>query len=162
MLEWCFQEDFLELYIKWRETPIKIKAYIYTCEKLSKTLNEELETRNIESTIPQTIIPETITLSIHQIVQGILHYAIYASKQSRVKNRGLLLATMITGINQLSELIQRLTNSFQHSHYYYLVGVEHRPVNLHKCSALKLGDLLEKSPLMNSLVKNAYIVLSLF
>lgn len=162
MLELLLQEDHLKLHIKWREAPIKIKAYIYVCEKLCKTLNEELEARNIESTLPQTIIPETITFSIHQIVQGILHYAIYASKQSRVKNKGLLLATMITGINQLSELIQTLTNYFQYSHQYYLVGVEYKPVNLHKCNTLKSGDLLKKIPLMSSLVKNVYIVLSLF
>jgi len=162
LLEWYFQGDLLELHIKWRETPIKVKAYIYLCEKSCKTLNEELDVRGIESTLPQTIIPESSISGIHQVVQGILHYTIYTSKQRRIKNKGLLLATMIIGISQLSELTQKLAEFFQTSYYYYLIGVEHRPINLYKCSTLKPEDFLKKPSSMSNLVKNTNIVLSLF
>lgn len=161
MLEWSFHEDYLELDIKWRETPIKIKVYVFLCSKLCEDLNSEVLTREIKSTDAQVIIPVTSISSIHQVVQGAVHYTIYSSRQRRIKNKGLLLGALILGYTQIDDLTSILEKNFKISPHYYLVGVDQRPRNLEKCYTLRLEDLLEKPTTMSTLVKNAYIAVTL-
>ncbi len=161
MLECSFREDHLELDIKWRETPIKIRVYVFLCNKLCKDLNSEVLTREIKSTDAQVIIPVTSTSSIHQIIQGVIHYTIYSSRQYRIKNRGLLLGALILGYTQINSLTNILEKTFKASPQYYLIGVDQKPRNLEKCHALKLEDLIKKPIAMSILVKNAYVAVTL-
>jgi len=161
LFEWFFRGDHLELHINWREELIEVKAYILLCEKLCSNLDDEITTREIENSLPHTIIPVNSVSSIHQVVQGIVHYVIYESRQRRIKNRGLLLAALILGFNQINDLIENLKKHFETSPYYYLIGVNSKPGNLHKCSTLRQEDFLKKPSTMNTLVKNVLIVTSL-
>ena len=161
MFEWIFKGEYIELHIKWRKEPLKVKAYIFLCEKLCENLNNEITVRGIESSFPHTIIPVTSIPSIHQLVQGVVHYAIYGERQHRVRNKGLLLAALILGSIQINDLVEILEKDFKSSQYYYLIGLESKPVNLNKCYTLRQEDLLKKPAIMNPLVKNVLLIISL-
>jgi len=161
LFEWFFKEEYLELGIKWRDEPIKVKACVFLCEKLSGELKNELLARGINGSSPLAIIPVTSVTSPHQVVQGVVHYVIHGARQHRIRNKGLLLSALILGTAQIDDLVEILEKHFKSSQHYYLVGVDSKPVNLDKCITLKREILLEKPATMSSMVKNVLLVISL-
>jgi hypothetical protein len=161
LFKWIFRGDHVELSIEWRENPLLVRVYLFACKKTCKDLDSEVETRRLVDTCAQAIIPVTSIASIHQILQGAIYYSLYASKQRRFRNRGLLLAALILGTTQIEELTKLLENTFEASNEYYLVGVDCKLDSLEGCYPLELRSLLEKPPTMHALVKNALVPLSL-
>lgn len=133
---------------------INVNIYIYLCNKLCKDLHEEVSKRGLNPVEPMAILPTKIVHSVLQIIQNSIHYKIYSKNLSRIKNKGLLLAMLITGINQVSKMLDLLERSYEESDSYYLVSVDKKPLIINKCSPLELGNHLTIGLDPMHLVKN--------
>lgn len=143
--------------LNWRG--LTVSLYAYFCENNSKSLIGEVSKRGVSPDAPMALVPTTLVESPLQLVQGAIHYAIYATRVTRIKNRGLLLASMITGITQLNELIENLESEFRDGADFYLVSVDVPPSNTEECMPVALR--CDKGVYLERLVKNVKNVLSM-
>jgi len=149
--------DELRVEIGWRGLHLSI--YLYYCKNETGNLNSELQLRKASPAKPITLIPVTLVETPLQLVQGALHYKFYAGRVSRIKNQGLLLALLITGMKQLDELIELFSSELEKGVDYYLVGVDALPGDLEGCKEVDVTGAESRS--LRALVKNTRLALSL-
>lgn len=115
--------------------------------------------RNALPTKPVTLIPSSLVETPLQLIQGALHYKLYANRITRIKNQGLLLALLITGTKQLNKLIELLNSEVENGTDYYLISIDVPLENLEGCTKISVADVRNES--LSALVKNTRLVLSL-
>lgn len=157
MLNIQIHENIIRIVLEWR--PLLIDIHLYVCKNSSRSLDNEIKLRGISHNTPIAIIPVTIVKTPFQLIQGAVHYAIYSNKITRIKNQGLLIASLVTGIHQLNELIDKLETEIGKGVDYYVLGVNIKPENIDKCEPYIVSNLKDEP--IDVLVKNVKYVISL-
>lgn len=138
----------------------EVSAFI--CGKLSPSLEDEIRLRGIGPDKPVALVPSSLISSPLQILQGAFHYAVYADKLKRVRNRGLLLAMLMAGFRQLNDFISAAEMEFARSADYYIVALGEEGFGKSMCRGLPLEERwAPPGPVRELLVKNVEAVLSL-
>lgn len=157
---------FLELRVKSGRISLEYLGFHHEisaliCEKLSASLEDEIKLRGLGPEKPIALVPSSLISSPLQILQGAFHYIANAERFRRVRNRGLLLAMLMTGFRQLNDFISAAERGYARSASYYIVALE-EDFNKTKCGELSFEELrIQVSPIRELLVKNVDAVLSL-
>ncbi|MEM4481747.1 MAG: hypothetical protein QXK88_04100 [Desulfurococcaceae archaeon] len=144
------------LELEWRDQSIRV--YTYLCES-SGSLAEEISRRGVSPDKPVALLPLSMVESPLQLIQGAIHYAMHAPRINRIKNRGLLLASLITGVTQLSELVESLERELRGRGNFYLISVDAPPCNTDKCVPIALR--FNEDMYSEKLIKNVKCILSM-
>jgi len=117
----------------------EIKAYIYVCDGTKKDIDKEIKELDISPSHPIAIIPFTMINSIWQIVFGIINYEIIHTYRKNLydkfRNKGLLLSMLITGEQQLGDIINRLRDEYVRSNSkYFVISLQDCIILSDKCS----------------------------
>lgn len=140
----------------WRNQ--KFLVYFYSCKNLSKDLASEVKLRGLTPDKPVAIIPARMIKGLVQLVQGAVHYKIYAESISRIKNKGLLLALLITGRKQLKELVDALELSIKSGEDYYIISLDEPLRKSELCTATDIEAGIPEE--LKQVVKNVDALLS--
>ena len=133
----------------WRN--LEVNIYLYSCHNITKDLASEVRMRGASPELPLALIPHNLVSSPLEILQGAIHYALYSHKIKRIRNRGLALALLITGIRQLEKLVSALEEELKRGTSYYVVGVNTDLRNKDCCAPL---ENLDTSRMPQRLAKN--------
>ncbi|MEM2024696.1 MAG: hypothetical protein QXW94_00145 [Desulfurococcaceae archaeon] len=144
------------LELEWRDQSIRV--YTYLCES-GGSLTEEISRRGISPDKPVAMLPVSMVESPLQLIQGAIHYAMHAPRINRIKNRGLLLASLITGVTQLSELVESLERELRGRGNFYLVSVDVPPCNTDKC--VPIAPRFNEDMYSGKIIKNVKCILSM-
>lgn len=158
MLQYGIYEDRIDITLEWINRTVSV--YIYECINKYLDLEREAVYRDISPSKPVSIIPLTLIKNPLQLIQGALHYDMYSNKITKIRNRGLLLASLMLGTRQISELVEAIKNELSRGVDYYLLSVN-TPVNaLNECSPAG-RQLIKETRSLDELVKNTKLLLSL-
>ncbi|WP_440060121.1 hypothetical protein ACSU1N_02920 [Thermogladius sp. 4427co] len=135
-------------------------AKTYICFKQCSTLKDEVTKLGLTPEQPIALIPESLVKYSLQILQGLIHYYANNNLFQRVKHRGLLLAMLILGDRQISELLENLEKGFASSKRYILVSADPGYGKPSNCEDYTLKDLTLPEDL-TIVIKNIAVVLNL-
>ncbi|AFK50692.1 hypothetical protein TCELL_0267 [Thermogladius calderae 1633] len=138
----------------------EFEARIYQCWKKNKDVDAELQDLGLAPDLPVALIPSKLIESDVQLIQGVAHYYMNKNLLTRIRHKGLLLATLVTGFKQLKDLLENLRVSYSQSERYFIVaatGGFPRPPN---CSDYEIHETDFAKDITN-IVKNVAVVLDL-
>jgi hypothetical protein len=153
------EKGLIRINLPWRS--LTLDVYIYKCSNLYKNLLKEVEYRLIKPEDPVAIVPISLIETPLQLLQGSLYYKLYSNGVKRVKNRGLLLAMMITGNKQINKVVGALGVEIERGVDYYLVSLESPPLNTNMCTPLSSLEIDRSREVLRPLVKNTSTLLEL-
>jgi hypothetical protein len=153
------EKGLIRINLPWRS--LTLDVYIYKCSNLYKNLLKEVEYRLIKPEDPVAIVPISLIETPLQLLQGSLYYKLYSNGVKRVKNRGLLLAMMITGNKQINKVVGALGVEIERGVDYYLVSLESPPLNTNMCTPLSSLEIDGSREVLRPLVKNTSTLLEL-
>jgi hypothetical protein len=153
------EKGLIRINLPWRS--LTLDVYIYKCSNLYKNLLKEVEYRLIKPEDPVAIVPISLIETPLQLLQGSLYYKLYSNGVKRVKNRGLLLAMMITGNKQINKVVGALGVEIERGVDYYLVSLESLPSNTDMCTPLSSLKIDGSREVLRPLVKNTSTLLEL-
>lgn len=157
VFNYVFLDDELRVNLGWLNSSFSV--YLYLCENVTRDLDGELALRGVSLAHSITLVPRSIVKTPLQLVQGATHFKLYGHKVTKVKNPGILLGMLITGMRQISDFLSTTRTEIEKGEKYYLVAVGTRPGNTQNCKPLKLTDMRNGN--LWALVKNTKLVLSL-
>jgi len=129
---------------------------IYKCMKRYENILEELKYRDIQPSKQVALIPTQLVKNSTQFIQGSIHYILYR-EEFNIVNQGLLLAMMITGVNQVKDLIDLVNELYIIDSEYYIVLLGDQGVNLENCTPYNCSqDIFRDAEI---LLKNIEIIL---
>ncbi len=103
----------------------RVGFIIYKCVGEKPGFEEEVDALNPPSTCPVAIIPSLMLSTAYQVIQGIVYFTGSEKPRLRVRNKGLLLAMLLTGKRQLKDYIVEASDSYRKSGgTYYIVGLK--------------------------------------
>jgi hypothetical protein len=153
------EKGLIRINLSWRN--LILDVYIYKCSNIYKNLLKEVEYRLIKPEDPIAIVPTSLIKTPLQLLQGSLYYKLYSNGIKRVKNRGLLLAMMITGNKQINKVVEALGVEIERGVDYYLVSLESPPSNTNMCTPLSSLEIDGSREVLRPLVKNTSTLLEL-
>lgn len=157
VLRYYYQDGKIHIDLTWRNTSLDI--FIHLCRNITSKLFDEVKLRSIKQDDPMALIPVTLVETPLQLIQGAIYYKIYSSRITRIRNKGLLLASMSLGIKQLNELVDKLENEIERGVDYYLVSVDAEPAITSSCNPADLSGVEDRS--LHTLVKNTQFIISM-
>lgn len=157
VLKYSHQNNKIHVELTWRNTSFDL--YIYLCRNKTNKLLSEVQLRSIKPDDPAALIPVTLIETPLQLIQGAIYYRIYSDRLTRIRNKGLLLASMILGVKQLGELIDKLEKEVGRGVDYYLVSVDTPLDAVNECSSINMEEV--RSTSLSALVKNTQFVISM-
>ncbi len=101
----------------------KVSLKIYKCQGGSTSLDGEIRRLDISPDKPIAVIPEDMIESAYQVLQGALYYMIADKLWRRTRNKGLLLAILITGRRQIKDYVDEAIEEYSRSKSYYTVVI---------------------------------------
>jgi len=129
---------------------------IYKCMKRYDNILDEINYRGIQPSKPVALIPSQLVKNSTQFIQGSIHYILYRG-EFNVVNQGLLLAMMITGVNQVKDIVDLVNKMFIVDGDYYIVFIGDQEVNLENCTPYNCSqDIFRDAEI---LLKNIEIIL---
>ncbi|RLG80829.1 MAG: hypothetical protein DRO13_02725 [Thermoprotei archaeon] len=144
-------------YIKYLEQTLYFN--VYKCRKEESTLDEELEKVGEFNSKALALIPASAISSFFQIVQGVINYHLYG-KTFRVRNKGLLLAMFILGLDQINKVIRELKEEYARSNDYYVVTIEGGcKMGSKKCTPFSVSTIELNREALQILAKNLGAIL---
>ena len=138
----------------------EFEARIYQCWKKNEDIDAELQDLGLAPDLPVALIPSKLVGNDVQLVQGLAHYYMNKNLLTRIRHKGLLLATLVTGFKQLKDLLENLRVSYSQSERYLVVaatGGFPRPSN---CSEYEIRKTDIAKDITN-IVKNVAVLLDL-
>ncbi|MGC9121759.1 MAG: hypothetical protein ACP5HP_02345, partial [Thermogladius sp.] len=93
----------------------EFEARIYQCWKKNEDIDAELQNLGLVPDLPVALIPSKLIENDVQLVQGLAHYYMNKNLLTRIRHKGLLLATLVTGFKQLKDLLGNLRVSYSQS-----------------------------------------------
>ncbi len=119
----------------------KYTFQILECNKKYGELEQELNYRKIKSEHPIALVPASLIKTFLQYIYAVLSYIIY-STEFKVKNQGLLIIMLITGVDQISSIIPVLRREYEKSVSYYLliIGDKKYEINCSECKPYDYED----------------------
>lgn len=140
----------------------KLVSHMYLCEKITSSIDDELSARKLDPSGLVIILPSQLVATPLQIVQGLLHYVVYAGRLEKIKNRELLIALLTIGVRQLNQAVKMLEDSYIESSTYYMVCIDgdKAPCLSDKCKPVDIESFSLRDA-RRTLAKNIENVLSL-
>ncbi len=122
----------------------KVGFKIYRCIGEKAGFGEEINRLDLPSNCPVAVIPLSMLSSAYQLIQGLAYYVGSEKLRLRIRNKGLLLAVLITGKRQLKDYILEASDSYSESDkIYYIVEIKRsyswKPPS--SCQAIRIEDL---------------------
>jgi hypothetical protein len=103
----------------------RIILQVYSCMGREPSLKGEVERLAIGENEPIALVPVSLLKTRLQLVQAVLYYLASPRLHERIRNKGLLLAALLTGSSQVEDTIRLLNEAYTVSHgEYYMVCLE--------------------------------------
>jgi len=101
----------------------EIRFYTYECIGEKQSFTEELADLNIDNSKTIAIIPKKLIKDDFQIIQGVFHYHVFQDSFRKIRNKGLLLAMMILGFNQIERVVEEVGEKYSVDKTYLVVSL---------------------------------------
>lgn len=151
-IRYDFYENIYELYFVGDKTVFSIVE----CLGRKDSFDDEIKLLEIGSDAPVSIIPVNAIDTQLQFIQAILGYIRYRDKL-RIRNKGLLVASLILGTRQVRETIELLRKTYTYSNKkYYMICIE--SIDICKRASCKPISIRFDSIANQRLVKNIRVL----
>jgi len=130
----------------------EIRFYTYECIGEKQSFTEELVDLNIDDSKPIAIVPKKLIKDDFQIIQGVFHYHVFQNSFKKIRNKGLLLAMMILGFNQIERVVEEVGEKYNVDKTYLVISLTEINID-RECREYLFNNVLNDTM---SIVKNIH------